>query len=172
MHGYSEPALKAKGERLRYLIKLVDLDDPEEAKEYIASQTSWSKPCKQGVAYVYSNYVETNGLHACTFTVKLALLRSRETLNDVERARTALRAYSLIARSSSKPASGLIDWRAHSYHNNGSTVKLILLYRDKTPFSGGSSHSVDSHVRARATGVTPFLSARLIETISRSQLTL
>jgi hypothetical protein len=38
-NGYSEATLKAKGERLRYLAKHVNLDDPEAVKEHIAKQT-------------------------------------------------------------------------------------------------------------------------------------
>ena len=60
--GYSEDTLKAKGHRLRYLAKHVNLDDPEAVKGYIASRADWSNAYKQGVVYAYNSYVETNGL--------------------------------------------------------------------------------------------------------------
>jgi len=61
--GQSEDALKAKGDRLRYLAKRVNLDNPEEVRGYIASQSRWSNAYKQGVAYAYNSYVRANGLH-------------------------------------------------------------------------------------------------------------
>jgi len=61
--GYSEDTLNAKGDRLRYLAKHVDLDNPEVVKGYIANQSRWSNAYKQGVAYAYNSYVKTNGLH-------------------------------------------------------------------------------------------------------------
>jgi len=61
-NGYSEDTLKAKGHRLRYLAKHVNLDDPEVVKGYIASRPDWSNSYKQGVAYAYNSYVEANGL--------------------------------------------------------------------------------------------------------------
>jgi len=60
--GQSEDTLKAKGHRLRYLAKHVNLDDPEAAKGYIANRSNWSNSYKQGVAYAYNSYVKTNGL--------------------------------------------------------------------------------------------------------------
>ena len=60
--GYSEGTLKSKGERLRYLAKHVNLDDPEAVKGYIANQSGWSNAYKQGVAYAYNSYVKANGL--------------------------------------------------------------------------------------------------------------
>ena len=60
--GQSEDTLTAKGQRLKYLAKHVDLDDPEAVKGYIANQSNWSNAYKQGVAYAYNSYVETNDL--------------------------------------------------------------------------------------------------------------
>ena len=60
--GYSDGTLKSKGERLRYLAKRVDLDDPEAVKGHIANQANWSNGYKQGVAYACDSYVKTNGL--------------------------------------------------------------------------------------------------------------
>jgi integrase len=60
--GQSEDTLKAKGDRLRYLAKHVDLDDPEEVKGFIANRASWSNAYRQGVAYAYDSYAKTNGL--------------------------------------------------------------------------------------------------------------
>jgi integrase len=54
--------LKVKGERLRFLARHADLDDPETVKGFIADQTGWSNAYKQGVAYAYNSYVEVNGL--------------------------------------------------------------------------------------------------------------
>jgi integrase len=60
--GQSEDTLKAKGDRLRYLARRVDLDDPEEVKGFIASRPGWSNAYRQGVAYAYHSYVQANGL--------------------------------------------------------------------------------------------------------------
>ena len=60
--GYCDITLKAKGERLRFLARHANLDDPEAVKGFIAEQTSWSNGYKQSVAYAYDNYVKTNGL--------------------------------------------------------------------------------------------------------------
>ncbi len=60
--GYSEDTLKAKGDRLRYLAKRVDLDDPEAVKGFIANRANWSNAYRQGVAYAYNSYVRANGL--------------------------------------------------------------------------------------------------------------
>jgi len=60
--GYSDITLKVKGERLRYLARHVNLDDPEAVKGYIANQANWSNAYKQGVAYAYNSYAEVNGL--------------------------------------------------------------------------------------------------------------
>ena len=60
--GCSEDTLKAKGYRLRYLAKHVNLDEPEAVKGYIANQARWSNSYKQGVAYAYNSYVKANGL--------------------------------------------------------------------------------------------------------------
>ncbi len=48
--GQSEDTLKAKDDRLRYLAKRVNLDDPDAVKGYIPSQSRWSNAYKQGVA--------------------------------------------------------------------------------------------------------------------------
>jgi len=61
--GYSEITLKVKGERLRYLARHANLDDPEAVKGYIATRASWSNAYKQGVAYSYNSYAEANGLN-------------------------------------------------------------------------------------------------------------
>ena len=67
--GFSDITLKVKGERLRFLAKHVNLDDPEDVKGFIANQANWSNAYKQGVAYAYNSYAEVNGLswslHAC-----------------------------------------------------------------------------------------------------------
>ncbi len=55
--GYSEDTLKAKGDRLRFLARHVNLDDPEAVKGFIANQANWSNAYKQGVAYAYNSYV-------------------------------------------------------------------------------------------------------------------
>jgi len=60
--GFSDITLEVKGERLRYLAKHVNLDDPEAVKGFIANQTGWSNAYKQGVAYAYNSYAEVNGL--------------------------------------------------------------------------------------------------------------
>ena len=60
--GYSEDTLKAKGQRLRFLAKHVDLDDPEAVKGFIANRPGWSNAYRQGVAYAYNSYVKANGL--------------------------------------------------------------------------------------------------------------
>lgn len=60
--GQSEDTLKAKGHRLRFLAKHVNLDDPEAVKGYIANQSRWSNAYKQGMAYAYNSYVQVNGL--------------------------------------------------------------------------------------------------------------
>jgi len=60
--GQSEDTLRAKGDRLRYLAKHVDLDSPEEAKGFIANRASWSNAYRQGVAYAYNSYAKVNGL--------------------------------------------------------------------------------------------------------------
>ncbi|UCH32436.1 MAG: tyrosine-type recombinase/integrase [Candidatus Bathyarchaeota archaeon] len=60
--GQSEDTLKAKGDRLRYLARHVNLDDTDAVKGYIANQSKWSNAYKQGVAYAYNSYVESNGL--------------------------------------------------------------------------------------------------------------
>ncbi len=61
-NGQSEDTLRAKGDRLRYLAKHVNLDDPDAVKGYIASQSRWSNAYRQGVAYAYNSYVRANGL--------------------------------------------------------------------------------------------------------------
>jgi len=60
--GQSEGTLRAKGDRLRYLAKRVNLDDPETVKGFIANQAGWSNAYRQGVAYAYNSYVLANGL--------------------------------------------------------------------------------------------------------------
>ena len=60
--GYSEDTLKAKGHRLWYLAKHVDLDSPEAVKGYIAGRSNWSNAYKQGVVYAYNSYAKANGL--------------------------------------------------------------------------------------------------------------
>ena len=60
--GYAEITLKTKSERLRYLAKHVDLDNPDAVKGYIANQSNWSNAYKQGVAYAYNSYVKANDL--------------------------------------------------------------------------------------------------------------
>ena len=60
--GQSEDTLKAKGDRLRYLAKHANLDDPEAVKGFIANRPGWSNAYRQGVAYVYNSYAKANGL--------------------------------------------------------------------------------------------------------------
>jgi integrase len=86
-NGYSDITLEVKGERLKYLAKHVDLDDPEAVKGYIASQTNWSNAYKQGVAYAYNSYVQINGLRWSLphFRVedKLPKIPTEEKINQV-----------------------------------------------------------------------------------------
>ncbi|MDH5389828.1 MAG: site-specific integrase, partial [Candidatus Bathyarchaeota archaeon] len=85
--GYCDITLKTKGERLRFLARHVDLDDPEAVKGFIAEQTSWSNGYKQSVAYAYDNYVKTNGLHWTLphFRVedKLPKIPTEEKINQI-----------------------------------------------------------------------------------------
>ena len=60
--GQSEDTLRAKGDRLKFLAKHVDLDDPEAVKGFIANRPGWSNAYRQGVAYAYNSYVKANGL--------------------------------------------------------------------------------------------------------------
>jgi integrase len=61
--GQSEDTLRAKGDRLRYLSRHADLDDPEAVRGFIADRPGWSNAYRQGVAYAYDSYAKTNGLH-------------------------------------------------------------------------------------------------------------
>jgi integrase len=85
--GQSEDTLRAKGDRLRYLAKHVDLDDPEAVKGYIASRSDWSNAYKQGVAYAYHSYVKANNLHWTLphFRIedKLPRIPTEERINQV-----------------------------------------------------------------------------------------
>lgn len=60
--GQSKGTPEAKGDRLRFLAKHVDLDNPEAVKGYITNQANWSNAYKQGMAYAYNSYVQVNGL--------------------------------------------------------------------------------------------------------------
>jgi integrase len=85
--GFSGITLEVKGERLRYLARHVNLDDPEAVKGFIANQTSWSNAYKQGMAYAYNSYVEINGLHWSLphFRVedKLPKIPTEEKINQI-----------------------------------------------------------------------------------------
>jgi len=85
--GQSEDTLKAKGHRLRYLAKHVNLDDPEAVKGYIASRSNWSNSYKQGVAYAYNSYAKANGLQWALprFRIedKLPRIPTEERINQV-----------------------------------------------------------------------------------------
>jgi hypothetical protein len=85
--GYSDITLKVKGERLRYLARHTNLDDPEAVKWYIATRTSWSNAYKQGVAYAYNSYVKVNGLNWSLphFPVedKLPKIPTEERINQI-----------------------------------------------------------------------------------------
>jgi len=85
--GFSDITLKVKGERLRYLARHVNLDDPEAVKGFIATRTSWSNAYKQGVAYAYNSYVKANGLRWSLphFRVedKLPKIPTEEKINQI-----------------------------------------------------------------------------------------
>ena len=85
--GQSEGTLRAKGDRLRYLSKHVDLDDPEAVKGYIANHSRWSNAYRQGVAYAYNSYVLANGLKwdLPRFRIedKLPRIQTEERINQV-----------------------------------------------------------------------------------------
>ena len=85
--GYSGITLKVKGERLRFLARRVNLDDPEAVKGFIASRTNWSNAYKQGVAYAYNSYAEINSLHWSLphFRVedKLPKIPTEEKINQI-----------------------------------------------------------------------------------------
>jgi integrase len=85
--GHSEDTLKAKGSRLRFLARHVDLDDPEAVKGFIANRPGWSNAYKQGVAYAYNSYVKANGLQWTLprFRIedKLPRIPTEEKINQV-----------------------------------------------------------------------------------------
>lgn len=85
--GHSDITLEVKGERLRYLAKHVNLDDPEAVKGYIATRASWSNAYRQAVAYAYNSYVEVNGLRWSLphFRVedKLPKIPTEEKINQI-----------------------------------------------------------------------------------------
>ncbi|MDH5390768.1 MAG: tyrosine-type recombinase/integrase, partial [Candidatus Bathyarchaeota archaeon] len=85
--GFSDITLEVKGERLRFLARHVDLDDPEAVKGYIASRANWSNAYKQGVAYAYNSYAEVNGLNWSLphFRVedKLPKIPTEEKINQI-----------------------------------------------------------------------------------------
>ena len=86
-NGQSEDTLKAKGHRLRFLAKHVNLDDPEAVKGYIVTQSRWSNAYKQGVAYAYNSYAKANGLQWTLprFRIedKLPRIPTEERINQV-----------------------------------------------------------------------------------------
>ena len=85
--GQSEDTLQAKGDRLRYLAKRVNLDDPEAVKGFIADRSGWSNAYRQGVAYAYNSYVKANGLQWSLphFRIedKLPRIPTEERINQV-----------------------------------------------------------------------------------------
>ncbi len=60
--GYAHYTLKAYDSRLRGLAKVINLDKPEEIKEYVAKKDNWSNAFKEGVIKAYNHYVNINGL--------------------------------------------------------------------------------------------------------------
>ncbi len=60
-NGYEETTIMATDQRLKLLARNVNLDDPEEVKDFIAKQ-SWSPYFKNAVSYAYDKYVKANGL--------------------------------------------------------------------------------------------------------------
>lgn len=60
-NGYEETTTMATDQRLKLLARNVNLDDPEEVKDFIAKQ-SWSPYFKNAVSYAYDEYVKANGL--------------------------------------------------------------------------------------------------------------
>jgi len=85
--GQSEGTLRAKGDRLRFLARHVDLDDPEAVKGFIANRANWSNAYRQGVAYAYNSYVQANGLqwNLPRFRIedKLPRIPTEEKINQV-----------------------------------------------------------------------------------------
>ncbi len=59
--GYEETTIMATDHRLKLLAKNVNLDNPEEVKDFIANQ-SWSPYFKNAVSFAYDKYTKANGL--------------------------------------------------------------------------------------------------------------
>jgi len=59
--GYADDTIKVTGKRLRMIAKVVNLDNPDVVKEYIAAKNA-SNGYKEALCDVYSRYVKYNGL--------------------------------------------------------------------------------------------------------------
>jgi len=59
--GLAETTLKPMGRRLRSLSRFVDLDKPEEVKQFIADQ-NWSASYKSNMVHAYGHYIKFCGL--------------------------------------------------------------------------------------------------------------
>ena len=59
--GYAEQTIKFTGNRLKMLAKSVNLDEPEEIKEYLARKQG-KNSYKEAIADAYARYVKYNGL--------------------------------------------------------------------------------------------------------------
>lgn len=59
---YVESTLKKVAARLKMLSLTVDLDNPEQVRDYIVEQTSWKNTLKEAVCDAYQHYVDVNGL--------------------------------------------------------------------------------------------------------------
>jgi integrase len=84
--GLSETTIVGTSQRLKLLAKRVNLDNPEEVKEFIANQ-SWSPYFKNALSYAYDKYVKANGLEwkitIYKIPSKLPKIPTTETINMI-----------------------------------------------------------------------------------------
>jgi len=84
--GYSETTIIGTSHRLKLLSKHVNLESPEEVKEFIANQ-SWSPFFSNAVSYAYDKYVKINGLTwkptICKTPKKLPKIPTTERVNMI-----------------------------------------------------------------------------------------